>query len=121
MWTVVRSVVPYLSRDFREALLEYEKETEGKKAAKARWLSCVEDLNSYTHGLTFALGYLWVKNVFDVEIIPFVSKASIDTDFAVYTKEYPVTERVFFKLPLASLSKQVLGVRKYFLANVNVT
>ena len=78
MWTVVRSVVPYLSRDFREALLEYEKETQGKKAAKARWLSCVEDLNAYSHGLTFALGYLWVKNIFDVEIIPSVSKASFD-------------------------------------------
>lgn len=70
----MRSVVPYLSRDFRQALLEYQKETQGTKAAKARWLSCIEDLNSYFHGLSFALGYMWVQNVFDVEIIPFVSK-----------------------------------------------
>ena len=69
----MRSVVRYMSRDFRQALLEYQKETQGTKTAKPRWLSCLEDLNSYTHGLTFALGYMWVTNVFDVEIIPFVS------------------------------------------------
>ena len=78
------SIVPYLSRDFREALLEYQKEAQGTKAAKSRWLSCVEDLNAYYHGLTFALGYLWVKNVFDVEIIPFVSKASINILIFLY-------------------------------------
>ena len=73
MWTVVRSVVPYLSRDFLSALLEYQKETQGTKSAKPRWLSCVEDLNGYYHGLTFALGYLWVSKVFDTETIPIVS------------------------------------------------
>ena len=74
MWTFVRSVVPYLSRDFRSALLEYQKEVEGTKSAKTRWLSCVEDMNGYYHGLTFALGYLWVSNVFDTEVIPLVSE-----------------------------------------------
>ena len=73
----MRSVVPYLSRDFRQALLEYQKETQGTKTAKTRWLSCVEDLNGYFHGLSFALGYMWVQKVFDVEIIPFVSKTFI--------------------------------------------
>ena len=74
MWTFVRSVVPYLSRDFRSALLEYQKEIEGKKSAETRWLSCLEDINSYSHGLTFALGYMWVSNVFDTDVIPLVSE-----------------------------------------------
>ena len=73
MWTLVRFFVPYLSRDYSEALLEYNKEIYGTKTAKPRWLQCVEELNSYSHGLTFALGYMWIKNVFDVDIIPFVS------------------------------------------------
>ena len=73
MWTFVRSVVPYLSRDFRSALLEYQKEAEGKKSATPRWLSCVEEMNGYFHGLTYALGYMYVSNVFDTKIIPFVS------------------------------------------------
>jgi len=74
MWTFVRSVVPYLSRDFRSALLEYQKEVEGKKSAATRWLSCLEDINSYYHGLTFALGYMWVSKVFDTDVIPLVSE-----------------------------------------------
>ena len=73
MWTLVRSFVPYLSRDYREALLEYDKEIQGTKTAKPRWLHCIEELNSYYHGLTFAVGYMWIKNVFDKDIIPFVS------------------------------------------------
>ena len=74
MWTFVRSVVPYLSRDFRSALLEYQKEIEGKKSGEARWLSCLEDLNSYYNGLTFALGYMWVSKVFASDVIPLVSE-----------------------------------------------
>lgn len=74
MWTFVRSVVPYLSRDFRSALLDYQKEMEGKKSAEARWLSCLEDINSYSHGFTFALGYMWVSKVFDSDVIPLVSE-----------------------------------------------
>lgn len=74
MWTFVRSVVHYLSRDFRSALLEYQKEIEGKKAAQTRWLSCLEDINSYSHGLTFALGYMWVSKAFDSDVIPLVSE-----------------------------------------------
>ena len=73
MWTLVRYFVPYLSRDYREALLEYDKEIQGTKTAKPRWLHCIEELNSYYHGLTFAVGYMWIKNVFDKDIIPFVS------------------------------------------------
>lgn len=90
MWTFVRSVVPYLSRDFREALLEYRKKAQGTKTAKPRWLSCVEDLNSYTHGLTFALGYMWVSKVFDVEIIPFIQEmmTSIKATFREETYHY---------------------------------
>ena len=63
-----------MSRDFRSALLDYEKQTQGKTQAKSRWLSCVEDLNDYYHGFTFALGYIWVTKAFDTGIIPFVSK-----------------------------------------------
>lgn len=63
-----------MSRDFRSALLDYEKQTQGKTQAKSRWLSCVEDLNDYYHGFTFALGYIWVTKAFDAGIIPFVSK-----------------------------------------------
>lgn len=74
MWTFVRSVVPYLSRDFRSALLDYQKEMEGKKSAETRWLSCLDDINSYSHGLTFALGYMWVSKVFDSDVIPLVSE-----------------------------------------------
>lgn len=74
MWTFVRSVVPYLSRDFQSALLEYQKEIEGKKAAQTRWLSCLEDINSYSHGLTFALGFMWVSKAFDSDVIPLVSE-----------------------------------------------
>ena len=77
IWTFVRSVVPYLSRDFRSALLEYQKEAEGKKSASPRWLSCVQEENNYYHGLTFALGYMWISKVFDVEIIPFVSTTNL--------------------------------------------
>ena len=73
MWTLVRSAVPYLSRDFRQALLEYQQKAEGKREATSRWLSCVEELNGYYNGLTFALGYMYVKRVFDTETIPFVS------------------------------------------------
>ena len=47
MWTLVRFFVPYLSRDYREALLEYDKEIQGTKTAKPRWLHCIEELNSY--------------------------------------------------------------------------
>lgn len=74
MWTLVRSSVPYLSRDFRQAKLEYQKEVEGKKSATPRWLYCVEEMNGYYHGLTYALGYMYVINAFDTEIIPFVSE-----------------------------------------------
>lgn len=90
MWTLVRSVVRYMSRDFRQALLKYEKETQGTKTSKPRWLSCLEDLNSYTHGLTFALGYMWVTNVFDVEIIPFIQEmmTSIRVAFKEETAGY---------------------------------
>lgn len=73
MWTFVRSVIPYLSRNFREAYLDFQKATQGKKQAKPRWLSCVEDMNSYTHGLTFAMGYMWIQSAFDVKMIPLVS------------------------------------------------
>ena len=75
IWTFVRSVVPYLSRDIRSALLEYQKDIEGKKSAATRWFSCLEDINSYTgHGLTFAVGYMWVSKVFDSDVIPLVSE-----------------------------------------------
>ena len=74
MWTFVRSVVPYLSRDVRSALLEYQKEIERKNSAATRWLSCLKDINSYYHGLTFALGYMWVSKVFDTDVIPLVSE-----------------------------------------------
>ena len=73
IWTFVRSVIPYLSRNFREAYLDFQKATQGKKQAKPRWLSCVEDMNSYTHGLTFAMGYMWIQSAFDVKMIPLVS------------------------------------------------
>ncbi|KAJ7393921.1 hypothetical protein OS493_003590 [Desmophyllum pertusum] len=90
MWTVVRSVVPYLSRDFLSALLEYQKETQGTKSAKPRWLSCVEDLNGYYHGLTFALGYLWVSKVFDTETIPIIQEmtTTIKKTFRDETSRY---------------------------------
>lgn len=74
MWTLVRSSVPYLSRDFRQAKLEYQKEVEGKKSATPRWLYCVEEMNGYYHGLTYALGYMYVTNAFDTEIIPFIQE-----------------------------------------------
>ena len=74
IWTFVRSVVSYLSRDIRSALLEYQKDTEGKKSAASRWFSCLEDINSYSHGLTFALGYMWVSKVFGSDVIPLVSE-----------------------------------------------
>jgi len=90
MWTFVRSVVPYLSRDFRSALLEYQKEMEGKKAAETRWLSCLEDINSYSHGLTFALGYMWVSKVFDSDVIPLIQEmmTTIKTTFRDETSRY---------------------------------
>lgn len=75
IWNFVQSVVPYMSHVFRSALLEYQKETIGTKSAPPRWYSCIEDENGYYHGLTFALGYIWISKVFDVEIIPFVSTA----------------------------------------------
>ncbi|KAK2563721.1 Endothelin-converting enzyme 1 [Acropora cervicornis] len=74
MWTFVRSVIPYLSRNFREAYLDFQKATQGKKQAKPRWLSCVEDMNSYTHGLTFAMGYMWIQSAFDVKMIPLIEE-----------------------------------------------
>ena len=73
MWTVVHHAVPYLSKPFREALLEYQKIAEGTKAAKPRWLTCVEEMNGYSNGLSLALGYLYVQHAFDVKIVPFVS------------------------------------------------
>ncbi|KAL9985458.1 hypothetical protein ACROYT_G007869 [Oculina patagonica] len=90
MWTFVRSVVPYLSRDFRSALLEYQKEEEGTKSAKTRWLSCVEDMNGYFHGLTFALGYMWVSKVFDTEVIPLIQEmmTTIKKTFRDETSRY---------------------------------
>ncbi|PFX29586.1 Endothelin-converting enzyme 1 [Stylophora pistillata] len=74
MWTFVRAAIPYLSRDFRAAKLEYEKEVEGKKSATPRWLYCVEEMNGYYHGLTFALGYIYVTNAFDSEVIPLIQE-----------------------------------------------
>ncbi|KAM7448959.1 hypothetical protein ABFA07_002968 [Porites harrisoni] len=90
MWTLVRSFVPYLSRDYREALLEYDKEIQGTKTAKPRWLHCIEELNSYYHGLTFAVGYMWIKNVFDKDIIPFIEEmmTNIRAAFKEETKRY---------------------------------
>lgn len=76
IWNFVQSVVPYMSHVFRSALLEYQKETIGTKSAPPRWYSCIEDENGYYHGLTFALGYIWISKVFDVEIIPFIQDMS---------------------------------------------
>ncbi|XP_068742755.1 membrane metallo-endopeptidase-like 1 isoform X2 [Montipora capricornis] len=90
MWTFVSSMIPYLSREFRGAFLDYQKATGGQKAAKPRWLSCVEDINSFHNGLTFALGYLWVTSSFDVEIIPFIEEmmGGIKTAFRDETPRY---------------------------------
>lgn len=71
MWTVLRRLVPFLSRPFREAETKYKRLTSHIKAEPARWLTCITTTN-YHRGLTFATGSLYIEKAFDKKMIPLV-------------------------------------------------
>ena len=71
IWTVLRRLVPFLSRPFREAEAKYKRQTSHIKAEPARWLTCITTTNYY-RGLTFATGSLYIEKAFDRKMIPMV-------------------------------------------------
>lgn len=73
IWTVLRRLVPFLSRPFREAETKYKRLTSHIKAEPARWLTCITTTN-YHRGLTFATGSLYIEKAFDKKMIPLVKE-----------------------------------------------
>ena len=71
IWTVIRRLVPVLSRPFREAEAKYKRVASHIKAEPARWLTCIKTTN-YHRGLTFATGSLYIEKAFDKKMIPLV-------------------------------------------------
>ena len=69
---MLRRLVPFLSRPFREAEAKYKRLASHIKAEPARWLTCITTTNYY-RGLTFATGNLYIEKSFDKQMIPFVS------------------------------------------------
>jgi len=71
IWTVLRRLIPFLSKPFREAEAKYKKQTSHIEAESARWLTCITTTN-YFRGLTFAAGSLYIEKAFDERMIPLV-------------------------------------------------
>ena len=73
IWTVLRRLIPFLSRPFREAEAKYKRQTSHIKAEPARWLTCITTTNYY-RGLTFAAGSLYIEKAFDRQMILLVCR-----------------------------------------------
>lgn len=145
IWTVLRRLVPFLSKPFREVEAKYKRKTSHIKGAAARWLTCITTTNFY-RGLTFATGSLYIEKAFDRKMIPLVKEMMEDvrqafreevgnltwiddkTRPAVYEKEKAMVEKIGY--PEMCVNKTLLGEyyqqlevddKRFLLNEVNVS
>lgn len=69
-WSMVHSMVSYLSEPFREASKVLRKALMGSDGSDTAWRYCVTDTNAV---IGFALGAMFVREVFDGDSKPLVS------------------------------------------------
>jgi len=87
IWTVLRRLVPFLSRPFREAEAKFKKAASHIKQEPARWLTCIQAVNHH-RGLAFATGSLYVKEAFDQRMVPLVTLSFWQYIPVLYTKHW---------------------------------
>ncbi|XP_068703187.1 endothelin-converting enzyme homolog isoform X1 [Montipora foliosa] len=145
IWTVLRRLVPFLSRPFRDVEAKYKRIASHIKGESPRWLTCIKAVN-YHRGLGFATGSLYVEKAFDEKMIPLVKEMmeNIRTAFReevanlvwiddetrpkVYEKEEAIVEKIGYpemcvnKTSLAGYYQDLKVDNKRFLLNeVNVS
>ncbi|XP_048589542.1 endothelin-converting enzyme 2 [Nematostella vectensis] len=145
IWTLLRNLVPFLSKPFREAEQTFLIRVAGVKKSPSRWQQCTNAANNLD-GLVFATGALWVKEVFDKRDIPrihelmdWIRKAFRDevreldwldheTREQIYEKERAMLEK--FGYPMMCVNETLLNQyydglkisKNHFLLNqVNIT
>ncbi|PFX23559.1 Endothelin-converting enzyme 2 [Stylophora pistillata] len=145
IWTVLRRLVPFLSKPFREVEANYKRKTSHIQGEAARWLTCITTTNFY-RGLTFATGSLFIEKAFDRKMIPLVKEMMEDirqafreevadlswiddeTRPTVYEKEKAMVEKIGY--PEMCVNKTLLGEyyqrlevddKRFLLNEVNVS
>ncbi|XP_076451587.1 endothelin-converting enzyme homolog isoform X3 [Babylonia areolata] len=118
-WHVVKQLISYLSKPFREAKKEFSEVLSGVSGKEEEWRICITDTDSV---LGFALGALFVKNAFHGESKEKAEKM-IDEIKAAFKNNLPNLDWMDSKTRKAAVDKanavvDMIGFPKYIL---NVT